>query len=114
MDPMTYSDKSGADDNNNKLHRCDIGLLSDALRRYFGSGQPGIAALFVYGVGVQVNNAQRQFWKFVDDLAGCVGVATCSYWLTHKGGNRNLAGLLYSSIELSSSFKSAGLNVGRP
>ena len=111
MDPMTYSEKGDADDD--KLHRCDSGLLTDALRRYVGSGKPGIAALFVYGVGVQRNNAQCQFWKFVDDLAGCVGVATRYYELTHKGGNRNLAGLLYSRIELSSSFMSE-LKVGKP
>ena len=111
MDPMTYSEKGDADDN--KLHRCDIDLLSDALRQYVGSGKPGIAALFVYGVGVQGNNAQCQFWKFVDDLAGRFDVDTCSYWLPHRGGNLNLAGLLYSGIELSSSFKSAKLNVGR-
>ena len=85
MDPMTYSEKGAADDN--KLRRCDIGLLSDALRRYVGSGKPGIAALFVYGVGVQGNNAQRQFWKFVDDLARRLDVDTCSYWLPHRVEN---------------------------
>ncbi len=30
-----------------------------------------------------------------------MGVGTRSYWLPHRGGNRNLAGLLCSDIELS-------------
>ena len=64
MDPMTYSEKDDKDDD--KLHRSDIAILSDALSRYFDSGRAGIVALFVYSVGVQGVNAQCQFWTFLD------------------------------------------------
>ena len=111
MDPMTYREEGDGD--SNKLHRCDINRLSNALRRYVASGEPGIAALFVYGVGVQKDNPQHQFWKFMDDLAECIGVGTCSYWLPHRGGNRNLAGLLYSGIDLSFGFVPSNVKVGR-
>ena len=59
MDLMTY--KEEGDDDSNKLHGCDIDRLSDVLRRYVASGEPGIAALFVHGVGVQKDNPQHQF-----------------------------------------------------
>ena len=66
MDPMTYSEKGTADDD--KLRRADISPIADALTRYFDSGKPGIAAIFVYSVGSQLPNRRRQFWKFMDDL----------------------------------------------
>ena len=50
MDPMTYSEESGSEDSD-KLHKRDMGFLSNALIRYIGSGKPGIAAFFVYGLG---------------------------------------------------------------
>ena len=108
MDPMTYSEKGGADDA--KLYRSDIDLLADVLTRYVQSGNPGIVALFVYAV---MTSNQYRFWEFVDDLAKHIGAGTRSYWLPHRGGNHNLAGLLYSGIELSSDFKPSGLNEGR-
>ena len=111
MDPMTY--REAGDDDSNKLHRCDIDRLTAALRRYVASGEPGIAALFVYNVGVQKDNRQRQFWKFMDDLAERIGVHTCSYWLPHQGGNRNLAGLLCSDIDLSFGFVPSNVRAGR-
>ena len=73
--------------------------LSEVLTRYVLSKQPGIAALFVYAVRP---TDRDPFWNFVDDLARGIRADTCSYWLTHQGGNRNLAGLLYSGIKLSS------------
>ena len=103
MDPMSYSEHGDADDN--RLYRTDMDRLSKVLTRYVQSKQPGVAALFVYAVRPKDRDA---FWKFVDDLARGVRADTRSYWLTHQGGNRNLAGLLYSGIKLSS-----GLNVGR-
>ncbi|MCY4362727.1 MAG: hypothetical protein OXE42_11170 [Gammaproteobacteria bacterium] len=48
MDPMTYSERCNKKKN---LKRSDIDILPLALCRYFRSGYPGIAALFVYGVG---------------------------------------------------------------
>ena len=108
MDPMTYRENSNEDDD--KLHRCDIDSLSIALNQYVRSGQPGIAALFVYNVNHKV---QTQFWQFVDDLAKRISADTYSYWLTHRRGSRNLAGLFYSGIVLSSGFTPACLNTGR-
>ena len=117
MDPMTYVERGAGDDN--KLRRNDFGALSDALVRYFGNGQPGIAALFVYSVGSQGDNRQRQFWNFVQDLATRIeerstkpdNVFVARYWLPHKGGNRNLAGLLHTGIDLSRELERAKINV---
>jgi len=71
MDPMTYSEKP-CHENSDKLHKCDIDLLSDALTRYTTSGQPGMAAFFVYGVRPWT---RPKFWEFLDELAGRVGAA---------------------------------------
>ena len=46
MDPMTYTENGGSDDEN--LHRSDLDLLAPTLERYVGGGQPGIACFFVY------------------------------------------------------------------
>ena len=93
MDPMTYRENGCEDDDN--LYRADSGRLEDTLRRYFGSGQPGIACLFVYNMGLHGNNPQQLFWAFTDDLARQLGVRTGSYSVAHRGGNLNLAGLLF-------------------
>lgn len=108
MDPMTYIEKGYADDD--KLYRSDLKRLSDVLTGYIQSGKPGVAALFVYRMS---KNSRCQFWNFMDSLAELVSAATSSYWLTHNGGNRNLAGLLYSGLDLSSGFEFADLNKGR-
>ena len=119
MDPMTYIEKDNKDDDN--LHRSGIDILSDALSRYFSSGNPGMAALFVYGVGKQHDDRQYLFWKFVKDLKGRITdnlsrrfeVAASYFSLPHRGGNRNLAGLIHSSqIDLSAKLKSACLELG--
>lgn len=107
MDPMSFSESGDADDAS--LRRVDLDRLSAALTRYVESRQPGVAALFVYGVKPW---ARLQFWRFVDDLAENTGMSTCSYWLKHQGGNRNLAALLYANVELSS-FAPPEVNVGR-
>ncbi len=111
MDPMTYIENSHNDDAN--LHHSDLDLLAPALKRYVDSGQPGIASLFVYSVGSQGENRQHQFWTFMDALAGRLSLQTFSYWVSHQGGNLNLAGLLFSGIELSDDFVPPRINTGR-
>lgn len=111
MDPMTYTE-NGIDDDD-KLHRSDLPRLTRALRRYFASGQHGVASLFVFNVGIQQQNPQSQFWAFMDELAGCLGVPTASYWVAQRGGNRNLAGLLFSSRRLAEGFNPPNVNQGR-
>ena len=56
---------------------------------------------------------QCQFWAFMDDLAGRLRAQTCSYWVSHQGGNRNLADLLFSGIELSDDFVPPKIKTGR-
>ena len=102
MDPMTYTEDGRED--GDKLHRSDLDRLAGVLERYFDSGQPGIASLFVYRVGTQNENPQRQFRFFMDDLATRLSAQTCSYWVTHRGGNLNLAGLLFSDEKLANAF----------
>ena len=111
MDPMRYSESGHEDDD--KLHRSDLSLLKCGLRPYFNSGQPGIACLFVYGMGSQNEDSQRQFWAFMDELARQMDAATGSYWVHHNGGNRNLAGLLFSDQELAWGFAPPRIRPGR-
>ena len=113
MDPMTYTENGGSDDAN--LHPSDLELLAPALERYVDSGQPGIACFFVYRMmGTDKGKElQCKFWKFMDTLAVRLCVQTCSYWVCHRGGNRNLAGLLFSGIELSDGFIPPKINSGR-
>ena len=110
MDPMTYSEKGSKEEN---LNGSDLDLLARALERYFGSGQPGIASLFVYSVGSQIENAQCQYWAFMDELAGRLGVRTHSHWVAHRGGNRNLAGLLFSDEKMADGFDPPDIELGR-
>ncbi len=111
MDPMRYSECGR--ENDDKLHRSDFDLLEYGLRPYFNSGQPGIACLFVYGMGSQNEDSQRQFWALMDDLARQMDAAIGSYWVHHKGGNRNLAGLLFSDQELAWGFAPPRIVPGR-
>lgn len=108
MDPMTYKENYYADDAS--IYRADIDRLSSVLTGYVRSGKPGIAALFAYGVE---RKRRCRFWKFMDELKKRIGVETSSCWLTHQGGNRNLAGLLCSGVELSADFAPCGVNEGR-
>lgn len=124
MDPMSYACEHKYKDDN-YLHRNDIDILSSALSRYFGSGRPGLASLFVYNVGVQNDNEQSQFVNFIKELKNQIvckfseyyAVAISFYSLPHLDGNRNrkrnLAGLLHSpQIDLSSNLKSACIEIG--
>ena len=111
MDPMTFSQSGSKEDN---LNRSDLDLLACALAKYFNSGQPGIACFFVYGMqGIKLNDSQLQFWDFVADLAGRLSVRPGYFWLPHRGGNRNLAGLLFSDCQLASGFGPPNVNAGR-
>ena len=107
MDPMTYRDEGDADDA--YLYRADLDLLSDVLGPFVHSGQPGVAALFVYGV---MPTGRPEFWTFVDDLAKRTGTTAASCWLAHRGGNRNLAGLLCAGVGLPDSWVPYGVNAG--
>lgn len=111
MDPMSYSESGDRDDD--KLYLSDRDRLENVLQGYFESGQPGIACLFVYGMGTQNSNPQRQFWAFLDRLADFLNAETGSYWVIHRGGNRNLAGLLFSNKELAWGFTPPGVRPGR-
>ncbi|MDE0513003.1 MAG: hypothetical protein OXI88_14580 [Gammaproteobacteria bacterium] len=123
MDPMTYKEEGYMDDD--RLYHSDIGILSCAISRYFRSGRPGVAALFVYNIGVQKNNTQCQFANFIkelkewvkkrvsDNLAVSTEVATSCFSLQHTKRKRNLAGLIHSSeIDLSAKLKSACIDLG--
>ena len=68
------------------------------------------AALFVYATKPDV---QRRFWAFVDELAERTNTIVSSCWLTHQGGNRNLAALLCSGFVLPAQWLPPGLNAGR-
>lgn len=107
MDPMTYTEGNAAGDD--KLHRADIHLLSATLGRYIKSGQPGIAAFFVYAMWRE----RGRFWNFIDELQDLIGAVSVSFWLTHRGGSQNLAALLCSGTELPPAFAPAGVNAGR-
>lgn len=108
LDPMTYREDGYADDNN--VYRADLERLSDVLRRFVISGRPGLAALFVYAIRPE---GRLPFWNFVDALANRTKANVLCCWHTHQGGNRNLAGLLYSGFELSRDFPPMGLTLGR-
>ncbi|MDE0001396.1 MAG: hypothetical protein OXQ29_01705 [Rhodospirillaceae bacterium] len=113
MDPMTYTENGHSDDAN--LHRSDLELLAPALEGYVDSGQPGIACFFVYRMmgTKRGRELQRQFWAFMDALAVRLSVQTRSFWVCHRGGDRNLAGLLFSGTEPSDDFVPPKINTGR-
>lgn len=108
LDPMTYREQGDEDDE--YLYRADRGRLSTALHSYTASGQPGAAALFVYAVRP---NARQSFWAFADDLAADTGTTVSSCWLTHRGGNRNLAAVLCCGFVLGAGWTLGGVSPGR-
>ena len=108
MDPMTYKENRYEDDC--YLHRADMGRLSGVLSGFVASGMPGIALLFVYAVRPPT---RPRFWGFVDELASRIGACTSSCWVSHQGGNRNLAALLCSRIQPPPSFQAPGIRAGR-
>ena len=105
---MTYSEDGDEDDD--KLHRFDLRLIGPALRLYFGSGQPGVAAIFVYNVRPKGENSQQRFWNFMavlwrsvaKKLPENVDIVLSCHSLPHRDESRNLAGLIHSRVELSS------------
>lgn len=107
-DPMTFQEDGYTDDD--KLYRADLSCLSTALKEFTASGYPGVAALFVYSVRPDV---QPRFWKFVDDLAVNCETPVVSCWMTHQGGNRNLAALLCSGVVLPACWLPHGVHAGR-
>jgi hypothetical protein len=96
LDPMTYCDSGFVDDDS--MYPDDLEGLSNLLIPYITTGQPGIAALFVYSVRPEV---RPQFWQFVHKLGERVDADLVSCWVTHRGGNRNLGGLLCSGLTYS-------------
>lgn len=107
-DPMTYREDGYTDDD--KLYRADLSRVSAVLNSFVSSGQPGMAALFVYAVKPDV---QSQFWTFIDEIAKNTSTGVFSCWVQHQGGNRNLAALLCSAFMLPDSWLPVGLNAGR-
>lgn len=99
MDQMTYHDQGGGDDDN--LYASDMGRLSEGLAAFVGSGQPGIALLFAYNARPE---RRRAFRRFTEELAQRTGSGVRTHWLAHRGGNRNLAALLYSAIDVPADF----------
>ena len=65
---MTYREEGKGDDA--QLYRADMGFLSDVLQDFIDSGQPGVAALFVYAVRPE---NRPKFWCFSDELAKRTG-----------------------------------------
>lgn len=111
-DPMTFREDGYADDD--RLYQEDLSRVSTTLKGFIASGQPGVAAFFVYSVKPEV---QTKFWKFaddlVDDLAANSEAPTVSCWVTHQGGNRNLAALLRSGVVLQACWLPHGVHAGR-
>ena len=99
MNPMTYRDRGGCDDDN--LYDSDMALLSEGLAPFVESGQPGIALLFVYNMDPE---RQCAFWQFTEELAQRTGSGVRTYSLVHRGDNRNLATLLHAAIDVPADF----------
>lgn len=108
LDPMTYREEGCSDDAN--LYRADLDRLTAVLNPYVTSTRPGKAAVFVYAIKP---DARVQFWQFLDDLANAVNADLLCCWVTHRGGNRNLAGLLRSGFSYSGDDLPRGVTSGR-
>jgi hypothetical protein len=107
LDPMTYKDGDGPDDNN--VHQSDLERLSGAIGTFVRSGLPGVAAVFVYAVRPE---SRSGFWRFADAVASRSGAALSTYWHIHQGGNRNLAALFRSGCEFPAHFPPKGISDG--
>lgn len=108
MDPMTYCEDGYHDDD--RIYRADRERIRNVLRQYLGSRLPGIAMLFVFAVRP---NDRPLFWAFADNVADDTGMMMNAFWLTHQGGNRNLAAVLSAGVELRTDWLPPGLNSGR-
>jgi hypothetical protein len=107
-DPMTYREEGYADDDN--LYPEDLPRLVEALKSFTASRKPGVAALFVYSVKPGV---RPKLWAFADEIANRTGTKVTPCWVTHQGGNRNLAALLCWAFVLPQSWLPDGVNAGR-
>ncbi|MFM7070331.1 MAG: hypothetical protein ACKO38_00855 [Planctomycetota bacterium] len=107
-DPMTYHEQGEADDD--QLYRADFDRLADVLTRYGETGKPGAACLFVYSVRPRV---RPLFWSFAEELAGNLGADLTTAWMTHQGGNRNLAAILSFAAMLPPGWLPEGISNGR-
>jgi hypothetical protein len=108
LDPMTYCEEGEVDDAN--LYRADLERLTSLLMPYLNSGKPGMAAMFVYAIKP---DARAQFWKFVDDVGDALNVRLLCCWMTHRGGSRNLAGLVSIGFDHSAAELPVGVIPGR-
>lgn len=108
LDPMTYREEGCVDDAN--LYRADLERLTSLLKPYIASDRPGMAAVFVYAIKP---DDRPQVWRFVNDLASAVGTGLLCCWVTHRGGSRNLAGLLCSGLNCLADDLPDGLTPGR-
>lgn len=102
---MTYREDGETDDNN--LYRADPRRLSSAVLRFVHGGAPGAAILFVYAIRPE---GRSLFWRFADDLAAETDGALTPLWLTHQGGNRNLAALFSFGFQVRQRGHSAWCN----
>lgn len=107
-DPMTYHEEGSGDDD--RLHGDDVDRLSQALAQFVETGQPGAACLFVYAVRPAI---RPRFWAFADAIAERIGVDLTSAWVTHQGGNRNLAAILSAGATFGPHALPEGLCYGR-
>lgn len=107
-DPMTYHEYGYADDD--QLYRADLDRLAQVLTKYVKTGKPGAACLFVYSVRPEV---RPLFWSFAEALAGRLGANLTTAWVTHQGGNRNLAAILSSAAMLGPAWLPERVYIGR-
>ena len=112
MDPMTFSERETADDDN-KLHPSDHPLVRAAIDSFVATGLPGAATIFVFAIQTP---KREGFWSFAESLASETGTVLTCCWLPHQGGNRNLAAILTSGVKLPRDWPPAGLreNKGKP
>ncbi len=108
MDPMTYCNDGYRDDD--RIYRADHSRISPLLRHYVATELPGVAILFVFAVQP---DKRIPFWDFAEAVAKDTNMVMGTYWITHQGGNRNLAAVLSSRLELRTDLLPYGLNSGR-
>lgn len=107
-DPMTYHEQGEADDD--QLYRADFDRLANVLTRYRKTDNPGAACLFVYSVMPRV---RPLFWSFAERLARELRAELTTAWMTHQGGNRNLAAILSFAAMLPPGWLPEGVSNGR-
>ena len=93
MDPMTFREDGSANDA--YLYGADASRLSQTLRAFADSGQPGMATIFVYSVNP---NVAPSFFAFVRIVAERSGLTESYFWAVHQGARRNIAAVLRSGV----------------